>query len=190
MISEVCHYLNMTEKEFCLKGRIFTNILNKKQDELFQGESTAQRSLPEAEVEMDRKSWERRNSDIAQYETNQQLESQRLELYQANQWAGQAQQENSRPFGEVSTKNRIHQEHHARDCQDRVKLRKICCKQADRVRRLRIDEVSKQKKQNSSTVNQLLSQIQELQDKVNALNSMILRHRAAQECPTFPANPR
>ena len=37
---------------------------------------------------------------------NQQLESQRLELYQANQWADQAQRENSRLFGELSTKNR------------------------------------------------------------------------------------
>ena len=36
--------------------------------------------------EMDRGSWERRNSYIAFYETNQQFESQRLALYQANQW--------------------------------------------------------------------------------------------------------
>ena len=35
--------------------------------------------LSEDEVEMDRKNWERRNSDITLYETNQQLESQRLE---------------------------------------------------------------------------------------------------------------
>ena len=49
-------------------------------------------------------------------------------------------------------------------------------------------------KENPSTVNQLLSQIQELQDRVNSLseekNSMILRQRPAFECPTFPANPR
>ena len=46
----------------------------------------------------------------------------------------------------------------------------FCRKQADRARQLRIDELSVQKKDNPSTVNQLLSQIQELQDKVNSLN--------------------
>ena len=39
----------------------------------------AQRRLFEAEVEMDRKSWERRNSDMAQHETNRQHESQHME---------------------------------------------------------------------------------------------------------------
>ena len=58
-------------------------------------------------MDMDRKSWERRNSDIALYETNQQLESQRLELCQANQWADQAQRQNIRLFGELSTKSKI-----------------------------------------------------------------------------------
>ena len=68
----------MTKKEFCLKGKIFKNTLKRKQNE--QGECTAQKRLSEAEEEMDRKSRERRNSDIALCETNQQLESQRLEL--------------------------------------------------------------------------------------------------------------
>ena len=44
-------------------------------------------------------------------------------------------------------------------------------------------------------MHQLLSQIQTLQDKVNALNEekrifTIWRQRAALECPTFPVNPR
>ena len=51
----------------------------------FRRKCVAQKRLSEAEVEMDRRSWERRNSDIALYETSQQLESQRLELDQANQ---------------------------------------------------------------------------------------------------------
>ena len=36
---------------------------------------------------------ERRSSEMALYETNRELESQRLELYQANQWVDQAQRE-------------------------------------------------------------------------------------------------
>ena len=98
---------------------------------------------------MDRKSWERRHSDIALYQTNQQLEAQSLELYQASRWADQAQRENSRSFGELSTQNRIYQEHHARDCQEIEELRRTCCEQADRVRQLRIDELSTQQERKS-----------------------------------------
>ena len=58
----------------------------------------------------------------------------------------------SRLFGELSTKNRIYQEHHVKDCQAIEELRRICCKQAGRVRL------------------SFLSPIQELQDKVNSLN--------------------
>ena len=86
--------------------------------------------------------------------TDHQLESQRLELFDANLWADQAQRENSRFVGELSAKNRIYHEHRAGDCQD--------IKQADRVRQLRIDELSVRKKENPSTVHQLLSKIQEL----------------------------
>ena len=52
------------------------------------------------------KSWERKNSDIVLYETHQQLESQRLELCQANQWTDEAQRQNIRLFGELSTKTK------------------------------------------------------------------------------------
>ena len=40
----------------------------------------------------------------------------------------------------------------------------------DRVRHLRIDDLSMHKKENPSTAKQLLSQIQELQDNVNAMS--------------------
>ena len=58
----------------------------------------------------------------------------KMEVYQANHWAEQAQRESSRLFGELSTKERICQEQHARDSQEREELRRICCMQADRVR--------------------------------------------------------
>ena len=48
-----------------------------------QGECAAQKRLSEAESEMDRKLG---TADIALYETNRELESQRLELYQVNPW--------------------------------------------------------------------------------------------------------
>ena len=144
--------------------------LENESERALQGECAAQGKLSEAQVEMDRKSRERRNSDFALYETNQQLESQRLKFYQANQWADQAQNENSRLFGELSMENRIYQAHHERWCQEVEGLRRSCRKQADKVRQLKIDELPLHQKENLSTVNQLLSHIQELQDKVNSLN--------------------
>ena len=77
--------------------------LNRKLNWLFKGECAAQKRLSEAEAEMVRRNWEQRNADIALYETNREVESQRLELYQATQWADQAQREREKInlFGEM-----------------------------------------------------------------------------------------
>ena len=48
-------------------------------------------------------------------------------------------------------------------------LNKMCCTEAERAKQLRKDETV-QEKESKSTVNQLMVQIQELQDKVNSLN--------------------
>ena len=42
--------------------------------------------LSEAEAEMDRRTWEQRNAYIALCETKRQFDTQRLELFHANQW--------------------------------------------------------------------------------------------------------
>ena len=49
-------------------------------------------------------------------------------------------------------------------------LRKICCVEADRAGRLKLNELSMQQKEHLSTVKQLMALIQDLQDKVNSLN--------------------
>ena len=67
--------------------------LERKAEFAVQGECAAQKRSSEAEAEMDIRNWEQRNADIAGYETNRELESQRLEVYQANQRADQAQRE-------------------------------------------------------------------------------------------------
>ena len=66
--------------------------LEQKAELAVQGECAAQKRFSEAEAEMVIRNWEQRN-DIALYETNRELESQKLELSQANQWADQAQRE-------------------------------------------------------------------------------------------------
>ena len=59
-------------------------------------------------------------------------------------------------------------ENRARDCHEIEELRRICCEETDRVRQLRIDELSVQER-NPSTVRQLLTQIQDVQKEVNSL---------------------
>ena len=71
-------------------------------------------------------------------------------------------------------KNRIYQEHHARNFQEMQELRRICCKQRNCCKHpiesdLRIDEHSMHQRENLSTVSQLLTQIQDVQNKVNSI---------------------
>ena len=72
-------------------------------------------------------------------------------------------------FGELEIRNRIFQGNRARDCREIEELQRICCEETDRVRQLRIDKFSMQQERNPSAVNQFLSQIKDLQNKVNSL---------------------
>ena len=46
----------------------------------------------------------------------------------------------------------------------------MCCTEAERARQLKSDELSTQKEESKFTVNQLMVQIEELQDRFNPLN--------------------
>ena len=151
----------------------------------------AQRKLSEAEAEAARH-WEKRNSDFAFQEINQELESQRFQLNHASRRADQAQRDKSSFCGELESSNRLFQENHARDCQEIEDLRSICCGEANRARQARSDELSMQQERNLTTVSQMMAQIRELQNKVNPCpmqdNFTILNQGAALEGPTFPIN--
>ena len=62
------------------------------------------------------------------------------------------------------------QEDRAKHCQESEELRRICCEEADRARKLRIDELSLQQEKKPISVSQLLTQIRDLENKVNSLN--------------------
>ena len=94
------------------------------------------------------------------YETNRELESQRLELSQVNQRTDQAQREKISLCGELEMRNRLFQESRARNCHS--ELRRICCQETGRARQLRTDELSMRRERNPTTVGQLLTQIQDL----------------------------
>ena len=93
-----------------------------------------------------------------------------MELHLANQLTDQTRREKSWLCEEVEMRNRAFQEDRTRNCQATEESRIICCAEAHRARQLKIDELSMQQREHSSTVNQLLAEIQELQDKVNSLN--------------------
>ena len=70
----------------------------------------------------------------------------------------------------MEMRNRIFQENRARDCQEIEELRRISCEERDGARQWRNDELCTQQEKNLSTVSQLLTPIQEIQNKVNSLN--------------------
>ena len=137
-------------------------IHERKAEMAVPGERMAQQRLYEAEAEVEARNWEKRNSDIAFQEINQEFECQRFQLQQANRLADQAQRDKISLYGELE----FH-ENHARDCQAIEELRRICCEETNRARQARIDELSTYQERNPTTVRQLLTQIQELQNKVN-----------------------
>ena len=67
-------------------------------------------------------------------------------------------------------KSGLFREHQAKDCQEIEELRRICCEEIDRARQAKIDELSMHQESNPTTVSQLLTQIQDLQNKANSLS--------------------
>ena len=122
-------------------------------------------------MERDRMIRDKRKSDSpAMYGINSQLESQQPGSHHANQWACQAQMESRRMFEELTTKSKLYPENRALDWMENEEKRRICHLETERARQLRTDELYAQKKEEPSTMNQLLSQIRTLQVKVNVLN--------------------
>ena len=103
-----------------------------------RGEKSAQKRLSEAEAAMEIRNWEKRNSDIALYETHQEFESHRLQLHQANQWADQAPREKINLCGDLEMRNRLFRKNRAKDCQEIEELRRLCCEETDRARQARM----------------------------------------------------
>ena len=77
--------------------------LEQKAEMAVRGDCAGQRRRSEAEEDMEMRNWEQRISDMALYDTNRELESQSLELYQVKQWADQAQREKMNLCGQLQT---------------------------------------------------------------------------------------
>ena len=88
-----------------------------------------------------------------------------LELYQAHQWADQAQRERLRFCGDLEMRNRLFHERRAKACQEIEELTRICCEETDRARQARIDELSMHQERIPATVSQLLAHIQDFTEQ-------------------------
>ena len=78
------------------------------------------------EYDLETQNLERRNSEYALIKSRRELESQRQQLLEANQWADQAQRERIHLCSELEMKNRLHQECYAISCQEIEELRSRC----------------------------------------------------------------
>ena len=106
------------EKEKILsEQRDLHNFLGRKADQAFQGECAAQTKLSDVQSELDIREWKMQNADRALYETGKELQSQRVELNQANQLTDQTRGEKSWLCDEIEMRNKAFREDRARRCQ-------------------------------------------------------------------------
>ena len=87
-------------------------------------------------------------------------------------------------------KSGLFREHQAKYCQEIEELRRICCEEIDRARQAKHDELSMYQESNPTTVSQLLTQIQDLQNKANSLSDTREFYDPETASSTSPVNPR
>ena len=80
-------------------GENLQKFHERKVDSAVRREMVAQRKLYEAEAEVGARHWEKKNSDFAFQEINQEFESQRFQPHQASRWADRAQRDKISLYG-------------------------------------------------------------------------------------------
>ena len=119
---------------------------------------------------MEIQNWEQRNSEHALFESQRELDSQRLQLLEANQWADQAQRERIHLCSELEMKSRLHQECYARSCQEIEDLKRdAAMKKKNEVTQQKLNEYSMQHDQESRTVSLLRDHLRRLQELLEFL---------------------
>ena len=101
-------------------------ILERKAEPAIGGENEAQKIVLEMEAEVENRRWEQRSSEIAQYESFRELESQRPQLQQANFWAENAHRERINLCGQLEMRNQLFQEIRTKDYREIEELRSRC----------------------------------------------------------------
>ena len=115
------------------------------------------------------KNLEIKNSENALYESQRELEFQRLQLQQASQWADHAQRERINLHGESERKNRLHQESYAKSCQVIEELKRRCYKEENEVTQQKSMGYSMQHGREPRTASLLRDQVRRLQEQLGFL---------------------
>ena len=132
---------------------------------------------------------ERSNSEDASIESQRELESRRLPLRQARQWADQAQQERIKLCGDLEMRNCLHQESYARGCQEIEELKRRCYKEENAATQQKLDEHSVQLGRESQTVSPLRDQVTRLQEQLEFIKDVKKFHDLdSRAVPTFRIN--
>ena len=97
-----------TQREFFSDERDLREHLERRAQKAILGENSVQRKLYSTEYDMEIQNLERRNSEYALFESQRELESQRLQLLQDIHWTDQAQRERIHLCSELKMKNRLH----------------------------------------------------------------------------------
>ena len=148
-----------------LMNEISENTLNEELNKLLLVKIQF-KNLNSTEYNMEIQNLERRNSECALIESQRELQSQRLQLLEANQWADQAQRERIHLCSELEMKNRLHQECYARSCQEIEELKRRCDQEENAVRQRKLEEFDVQQDQESRTASVLRDQFRKLQERL------------------------
>ena len=133
-----------THREIYSDERDLREHLERRAQQAILGENSVQRELYSTEYNMKIQNLERRNSEYALVESQRELESQRQQLLEANQWADQAQRERIHLCSELEMKSRLHQECYARSCQEIEELKRRCSKEENEVTQQKMNEYAMQ----------------------------------------------
>ena len=139
-----------THREFNSDERDLREDLERRAQQAVLSENSAQRKLYLIEYDLEIQNLERSNSEYALIESRRDLESQRRQLLEANQWADQAQRERIHLCSEL-----LHQECYVRSCQEIEGMKGRCCKEENGVTQQKLNEYSMQHDQESRTVSLL-----------------------------------
>ena len=118
------------------------------------------------EYDLEIQNSERRNSEYALFESQREIESQRRQLLEANQWADQAQGQRIHMWSRLVMKDHLHKECYARSCREFEELKRRCCQEENEVTQQKMHEYSTQHDQESRTVSLLRDQVRKLQDRL------------------------
>ena len=107
-----------TIRTFYSDGWDLRKHLERRAQQAILGENSVQRKLYSTEYKMEIQNLERRNSELALFESQRELGPQRCLLLEANQYADQAQRERIQSCSRLEMQDHLHQECYARSCRE------------------------------------------------------------------------